>query len=97
MTWVGRLRRGFRALSPACKEATRLQSEALDRRLSGSEKLGLRLHLLLCKWCRRYGEQLKFLRSAARACEDHPTVQGASGLSPEARERIKRSLQSSEK
>jgi hypothetical protein len=97
MTWMDRLRRALGALSPACKEATRLQSEALDRRLSGSEKLGLRLHLVLCKWCRRYGEQLKFLRSAARECEEHPSAQGAPGLSPEARERIKRSLESSEK
>ena len=97
MNWVDRLRRVLGVLSPACKESTRLQSEALDRRLSGSEKLGLRLHLLLCKWCRRYGEQLKFLRSAARECEEHPSAAGRSGLSPEARERIKRRLRSSEK
>ena len=97
MTWVARLRRALGALSPACKEAARMQSEALDRRLSGSEKFGLRLHLLLCKWCRRYGGQLKFLRSVARECEEHPSAQDARGLSPEARERIKRNLQSSEK
>jgi hypothetical protein len=89
------LRPFVRALSPTCKEATRLQSEAMDRRLSFVEKLGLRVHLLLCKWCRRYGEQLTFLRSAAHECQDHEGPDMPQRLSPEARERIKRTLQSS--
>jgi hypothetical protein len=76
------------ALSPNCKEAARLQSAALDRRLGLLERLGLRCHLLLCKWCGRYGKQIKFLGAAAR--EQTP----AHGLSTEARERIKRRLQS---
>jgi hypothetical protein len=80
-------------LSPTCKQATRLQSEAMDRRLSFFEKLGLRLHLLLCKWCRRYGAQLKFLRSAARQCQEHESGQGPHKLTPEARARIKQKLQ----
>jgi hypothetical protein len=83
-------------LSPTCKEATRLQSAAMDRKLSKAERLGLRLHLLLCQWCRRYGAQLKFLRSTAHHCEDHLGPDLPPGLSPEARERIKRRLQSSQ-
>jgi len=78
-------------LSPSCKQASRLQSEGMDRPLSFFEKFGLRIHLFLCKWCRRYGEQLKFLRNAAHQCEDH---QPAQKLSSEARERIKQRLQS---
>ena len=81
----------------SCKEATRLQSEAMDRKLSLFEHFGLRLHLLLCKWCRRYGSQLRFLRSAAHACEEHAIPALPQGLSPEARERIKQKLQSSQK
>ena len=78
-------------LSPNCRQASQLQSEGMDRPLTFLEGLGLRLHLLLCKWCRRYGKQLKFLRSAAHQCEDHQPPQK---LSPEARERIKHRLQS---
>jgi uncharacterized protein with von Willebrand factor type A (vWA) domain len=94
MRWLKPLVGALGTLSPTCKQATRLQSEAMDRRLSFSEKLGLRLHLLLCKWCRRYGEQLKFLRSAARECQEHESRQEPERLSPEARERIRKSLQS---
>ena len=90
-TPVKGLARVVSLLSPSCKQASRLQSESLDRPLTFFERLGLRLHLLLCKWCRRYGKQLKFLRSAAHQCEDH---QPGQKLSPEARERIKQRLHS---
>jgi hypothetical protein len=95
MRWLRNLAGAPGTLSPTCKKATRLLSEAMDRRLSFFEKFGLRLHLFLCKWCRRYGEQLKFLRSAARECQEHESRQEPQRLSPEARERIKQRLQSS--
>jgi hypothetical protein len=66
----------------------------MDRGLSGLERVGLRLHLALCRWCRRYGRQLKFLRSAARQCEEHEEAQVSQRLSPEARERIRQRLHS---
>ena len=83
--------RFFSLLSPSCKQASRLQSENLDRPLTFFENFGLRIHLFLCKWCRRYGAQLKFLRSAAHQCEEHQPPQK---LSPAARERIKQRLHS---
>jgi hypothetical protein len=88
------LGRRLGALSPSCKEAARLQSAALDRRLTLFERFGLRCHLVLCKWCCRYGRQIQFLRSVAR--EHAPVARHAPppGLSLEARERIKRRLQS---
>ena len=98
MNWpsniVKTLVRGLGDLSPSCKEAIRLQSAALDRKLTLLERFGLRFHLVLCKWCRSYGRQITFLRSAARepAQDDrHPPQQA---LSSEARERIKRMLRS---
>ena len=60
------LARGIGDLSPSCKQAIRLQSAALDHKLPLRQRLGLRIHLLLCKWCRRYGKQITFLRSVAR-------------------------------
>jgi hypothetical protein len=96
MRWFRHLAGALGNLSLRCQQATRLQSEAMDRRLSFFQKLGLRLHLFLCKWCRRYGEQLKFLRSAARESEEHESRQEPERLSPEARQRIKQRLESSQ-
>ena len=91
-TLLGSLKKGLRTISPNCRDASRLQSEALDNELTPLRRFGLRLHLILCKWCRRYGKQIRFLR---RAAHEHPEqLSGATPhtLSPEARERIKRSL-----
>src|SRR5260370_42623217 len=100
MNWLSKLSRGLTRgvtlISPSCKEATRLQSKGMDRKLSLFERVGLRLHLLFCKWCRRYGNQLKFLRSAAHQCEEHENPQPPQRLSSDARERIKQKLQSSQ-
>jgi Putative zinc-finger len=46
----------------SCKEATRLVSEGLDRRLGFAERIALRLHLLLCDGCSRFKSQLLLLR-----------------------------------
>lgn len=89
MNW---LIKTIRALSPNCKEAIRLQSEALDHPLPPLRRIGLRIHLALCVWCSRYGKQIKFLRTVAQHC-DHEH-QPKHELPPEARERIKRALQS---
>ena len=86
--------RGLGGLSPSCREAARLQSESLDRRLAFSQRLGLRIHLALCKWCRRYGKQITFLRNTAH---DHPeelTETVPQKLSAGARDRIVQKLHS---
>ncbi|MGQ5524614.1 zf-HC2 domain-containing protein [Chitinimonas sp. PSY-7] len=50
-----------------CKEATRMVSEGLDRELALGEKFRLRLHLLICDYCRNFSRQGEFLRRAARS------------------------------
>jgi hypothetical protein len=76
-----------------CQDASRLQSEALDSRLCFSNRFGLSLHLLICRWCRRYGKQIRFLREAAHEHTDNLTEAAPAKLSSEARERIKQRLQ----
>ena len=39
-----------------------LMSESMERSLGLSEWLQLRLHLLVCAWCKRYLKQIKFFR-----------------------------------
>lgn len=70
-----------------CKEASALVSHSLDRRLAWRERWALRVHLLLCEACARFKRQAEFLRTTAQ--------HGAAslfGLSPAARERIRRVL-----
>ena len=78
-------------LSPGCRRAVRLQSEALDHPLTLRQRVGLRVHLWLCRWCRRYGQHLAFLRAAARHDAPEASLPGP-GLSPEACERIQHRL-----
>jgi hypothetical protein len=78
---------------PSCRDASRLQSEALDKKLSVPRRIGLFLHLLICKWCRRYGRQIRFLREAAQEHPEHLAEAVPQRLSAEARERIKRRLE----
>jgi hypothetical protein len=80
-------------LFPNCREASRTQSEALERPLPSAKKIGLRLHLLICKWCRRYGNQIRFLREAAHEHPEELVEATPRKLSAEARERIKQRVQ----
>ena len=91
------LKSGFRTLMPTCRQVARLQSDALDRRLSLSKRFGLRLHLLLCKWCRRYGKQIRFLRRAAHEHSDELNEAAPRHLSAEARKRLKRNIRNESK
>ena len=50
-----------------CKQATRMVSEGLDRKLALSERLALRVHLFLCERCTHFARQSRFLRQAAQA------------------------------
>ena len=90
--FLGTLKKGLRTISPNCREASRLQSEALDHALTPLQRFGLRIHLILCKWCRRYGKQIRFLRSAAHEHPDEVAEATSSTLSSETRERLKRAL-----
>ncbi|MDP1610957.1 MAG: zf-HC2 domain-containing protein [Sulfuritalea sp.] len=50
----------------SCKQATELMSQEQDRRLSLAERIGLRLHVLICTGCGNYRRQLNVLRAACR-------------------------------
>lgn len=59
-----------------CKHTTRLISEALDRPLGKREYLALRMHLLFCRGCRAFRQNIDFLRQASRSFmgrDDGPT------------------------
>lgn len=50
----------------SCKEASKLISEGMDRRLSVTERITLRLHVGICDACTRFTSQVEFLRRALK-------------------------------
>lgn len=49
-----------------CKQASQLISQSLDRQLSLRERFVLKLHLLICEYCTRFGQQVRKLRVAIK-------------------------------
>ena len=80
-----------------CKQVSELVSQSIDRRLSLRERIGVRLHLLICRMCSRVKKQMEFIHRAAKEYADRG---GAAvrqlQLSPGARERIRAALRSAE-
>ena len=46
-----------------CQQATRLLSDAQERRLSLKERAALKVHVIMCSGCRNFGEQMGVLRN----------------------------------
>jgi hypothetical protein len=79
----------------SCKDVTRLLSESMDHSLPLGKRVGVRLHLFVCKFCSRYERQLLLIRETIRrlvAMEDMPGELPGETLSEEAKERIRKSL-----
>jgi hypothetical protein len=78
-----------------CRDVTRLVSQSMDASLPIGKRIGVRIHLLMCKFCARYERQLLLIRATMRrlgAPEDRPEGPAGGILSEEARDRIKKSL-----
>jgi predicted anti-sigma-YlaC factor YlaD len=79
----------------ACREATRLASEAIDHPLPFGKRLELRFHLAMCAACRRYRRQIAALdRLVRQQAGKEPRLDLA--LTDEARERIRKALSASD-
>src|SRR5438309_3082427 len=78
--------------TPKCREMVRLLSKSMDEPMPLIMRLKKRLHFLICCWCQRYEEQLRYLRCTAREFPEHADEASDAPFSAEARERIKRRL-----
>ena len=79
----------------SCREAGRLLSESLERRLSLWERLKLRFHLLICSTCSRASSQVLLVNEAAqRLAADPRLLEIATGvkLPEDVRDRIKEAM-----
>lgn len=49
---------------PSCESVSRLVSESHDRPMSWGERMKIRLHLAMCRYCARFERQLDVLEAA---------------------------------
>ena len=83
--------------TPNCEEMSRLASRSLEQSLSPRTRLKMRLHYLICAWCKRYFTHLRFLHEATPHFDDHAGTLPSRRLSAEARRRIMQRLREVEK
>lgn len=89
----------LKALGLCCRSAFNLCSEQMDRELTKSETLRLRVHLSMCGLCSRLPAQFQGMRKLIQtSCEhDHGDECCSESLSEEAKERIASHLNSRHK
>ena len=50
----------------SCEQASKLSSRAMEQPLTPSERMLLRMHLMMCRQCSNFTRQIEFLRRASR-------------------------------
>ena len=77
-----------------CRKISRMVSDSMDRKLPFYQRWGIRIHLMMCRYCLRYRKQLLFLRKVIQQTTDWDDESGTGTPMPAAaRERINASLQ----
>lgn len=76
-----------------CKEVSEMVSESMDRALPFYQRVLMRLHLLMCKYCARCREQFETIRAASRYEElQGRELDDSLALSNDGKERLKEFL-----
>lgn len=71
-----------------CKQASELVSQSLDQQLSWSNKWQLKLHLLMCRYCKRFYTQMLAMRQSFKAMHEQVESDSDIKLSTAAKEKI---------
>ena len=74
-----------------CKDITRLISDSMERKLSLWQRIDLRMHLLLCGFCRRFQANVLVLRQLVTSEKLYDAPKNAQ-LSVEAKARIRNAI-----
>ena len=78
-----------------CNEVSKKVSESMDRNLPLYQRMLIRMHLMMCKYCARFKKQLLALRKLSRYSElAAGSLDTALGLSSESKARIKDAMKS---
>lgn len=74
------------AITPRCREMTRLISMDQEKPVHAITALRMKLHYKVCVWCERYRDQVALISELSK--EFPESDHGAPGLTEEAKERI---------
>ena len=86
-------------IMPNCKEVAELVSFSMDETLPLKKRIGLKMHIMFCKFCHRNYKQLHLIRKLIRErlrSADTLETDSKSRLSEESRQRISNLLKRSE-
>lgn len=79
----------------SCKDVSQIISQSLDRPLTMRERFALKLHLLICKYCKRFSQQLQTIRVALKlttsAIDNDDTIK----MPSETKKRLMQTIESS--
>ncbi len=78
--------------TPKCREMVRILSRSMDEAMPLAMRIKKRLHFLICCWCQRYEEQLRYIHQAARQFPEHADEASSAPFPEDAKERIKQKL-----
>ena len=56
---------------PSCKEVAQLASENIDTPIKGNRWLKMKLHLMMCTYCRRYNKQMHLTQETICKMNNH--------------------------
>ena len=59
-------------IMPNCRETTHLVSRSLDEKLPLIDRIGMRIHLILCSVCLHYEKQLNWLERTLSRIQKTP-------------------------
>lgn len=90
-----KIKRWFSRKGEECREIVPLLSYALDRKLTFVERIRIRLHLMSCNACTSYADNIGFLHDVFHIHGDKiDSEEIQTTLSPDAKDRIRRALES---
>src|SRR6266700_4618169 len=78
--------------TPTCPEVVRILSLGMDKQLSLTMRMKLRVHYLMCSFCERYMKQLKYIRQVSREFPEKIGEVSDAKLPAEAKQRLKAAL-----
>ena len=84
---------------PDCKEVAELASFSMDETLPFNKRIGLKMHIMMCKFCHRNYNQLYLIRKLIGIklrSDDAGETEADSHLSEDSRQRISSLLKSND-
>jgi hypothetical protein len=78
--------------TPKCREMVRILSQSMDEPMPLIMRVKKHLHFLICCWCQRYEEQLRYIHETAHQFPERADEASDVIFPPETKERIKQKL-----